>query len=367
MNANTTSGRSPADVPEHPELYWPILFGGMAIIAIMLIIALTTWSSLLFDGLGITFNSGPTAIVFVIIYLVLSFKEVRADEVAGAYHYGKALVRLNSGPHFAPFGLMQILKAPRTVQEFQCPGEPETIQKGDDKVPLEPGMVRPIRAVTRAPKASEKDLLDTQMTLEVSFVVQYAITDILDYKANFGSKEEIEKQLRDIGEVTIVEDITQNTPASFINTLPDINEKLAGQVKKRFKNSGIKVVSVRLISPDITHDVSKALANIPIARAEAKQVEIKAGGEQVRLTREGDGKASAELAMLNARAEGQKRMMKQLKVGGEVIIAAEAVRGLSDKTDVLVVGAEGGMRDVMGLVKGAQSTLNSKTLKGAMP
>ena len=58
-------------------------------------------------------------------------------------------------------------------------------------------------------------------------------------------------------------------------------------------------------------------------------------------------------------------MKEALGVTGEAIMAGEAVRGLSDKTDVLVVGAESGMRDVMGLVKGAQSALEAG--KGVRP
>jgi len=202
------------------------------------------------------------------------------------------------------------------------------------------------------------------MTLSVNFAVQYAITDIFDYTANFGSTEEIQKQLRDIGEVTIVEDITQNTPASFIKNLPKINLKLAEQVKERFENSGVNIISVRLLSPDISHEVSMALAGIPKARAEAAQVEARAEGEKTRLTKEGEGKGAAELALLTAQANGRKVIMDALKVKGDIVLATEAVRGLSDKTDVLIVGAESGMRDVMGLVKGAQSALGTKTKKG---
>jgi len=68
--------------------------------------------------------------------------------------------------------------------------------------------------------------------------------------------------------------------------------------------------------------------------------------------------------LLTAQANGRKVIMDALKVKGDIVLATEAVRGLSDKTDVLIVGAESGMRDVMGLVKGAQSALGTKTKKG---
>jgi regulator of protease activity HflC (stomatin/prohibitin superfamily) len=360
------SRRNPRNVPENAGLYWFFWFCGVAIVIALFIIALVTWDTKLFDT-GIAFDGGPTTILVALLYLALSLKEVRVSEVGGAFCYGRALKHLDSGLHFLPFGLMQIKKNVRTVQSFQCPGEPETVQKGDDKVSLEPGKVRPIRAVTRAPSDEEKDILDTRMTLDLNFVVQYAVTDIFDYVANFGNKEEVEKQLRDIGEATLAEEVTKNTPRTFIEKLADINKNLVEATQLRFENSGVRIISVRLISPDITHDVSSALANIPVERAKAVQTVVKAEAEKTKRTKEGEGTAAAELALLNARAEGQKKMKEELEVAGEAVLAAQAVRELSDKTDVLVVGAEGGMKDVMGLIKGAQSALNSKVTKGTTP
>lgn len=363
----------PADVPGNPAFYAELWFFGLAIIIALSVIAWMTWDDPILDVFGIIFNEGSTLLFIATIYLILSLKEVSAHEIAGAFCYGKALVPISPGLHFVPFGLMQIKSVSRTVQEFQCPGEPETVYKGDDKDELPPGMVRPIRAVTRAPKlkktneeeneaATEEEdgVLDTQMTLSINFVVQYAINDVFDFVSNFGNREEIEKQLRDIGEIQIVEDITQNTAAGFIKKLPEINAKLVGEVRKRFLNSGINIISVRLISPDITHGVSEALANVPKARAETQQVVIRAAGEEIKRTKEGAGTAAAERSLLTARAEGRKLMMDNLKVDGASVLAAEAVRDISSKTNVIVAGGEGGMRDMLSLVIGAKSALAVK-------
>jgi regulator of protease activity HflC (stomatin/prohibitin superfamily) len=118
---------------------------------------------------------------------------------------------------------------------------------------------------------------------------------------------------------------------------------------------------VRLISPDITHDVSSALAKTPIARATKEQTVIASEGEQIKLTNEGKGRASAELALLVAQADGQEQIMKKLGVTGDSVLAAETAGKVLEKTDVLVVGGEGGLRDVMGMVKGAQTVLNRRS------
>ena len=305
--------------------------------------------------------------IFSAVYLALSFRVVRADEVGAMFFYGKALKILQPGLHFTPLWLMQIKKGPRTVQEFQCPGEPENVQKTGDEVPLQDGMVRPIRVVTGGHNPSSADtILNTRMTMTLSFFVQWAITDVLDYVSNYGTDKDVEKQVRDIGEAILAEIAVRHSPASFIDDLLNVNKELASTVTKRFRNSGVRIISTRLISPDVSHDVSKALADIPKVRAEAEQAKHRAEGEKVSLTKQGEGKAAAELALLRARSKGQKDMAVALGVTGEAILASEAVRGLSDKTDVLVVGAEGGMKDVMGLVKGAQSALNIKP-KGVSP
>lgn len=357
MAVNLSPGR-PANVLPHPALYWFFWGVGVAMAVIMLRTALKTWGVSLYDG----FDGGPTALLFVLIYLAFSEKIVRENEVAAAFSYGKALVVLTSGLHFVPFGLMQIRKGPRTVQEFQCPADPEKVLKEDDKKDLPAGMVRPIRVVTGGPqKGRGDDLLNTRMTIVVNFFVQWAITDVLDYASNYGSVAEVQKQVRDIGEALLAEIAVEHSTASFIDGLQDINSQLATGMRKRFKNSGVRIISTRQVSPDVSHPVSTALAAIPIAKATAKQVVIGSEGEKTRLKNVGDGVAVAELALLNAKATGRKANMDALDVDGEAVLASEAVRELSAKTDVLVVGAKGGMKDVMGLIKGAQSALKPKT------
>lgn len=359
--STTPKEDGPANVVPDPELYRVLFYCGIVAIVTMTVITGMLWGSLFF---GDYFDGGQTALLFLVMYILLSFKEVRANEVGAAFCYGKALQVIPSGSHFVPFGLMQIKKGPRTVQEFQCPSEPEKVQKTGDEVPLQEGMVRPIRVVTGGPKDSKAgDLLNTRMTLTLSFFVQWAITDVLDYTSNYGDSAQVEKQVRDIGEAILAEIAVANSPASFIDNLLKTNRRLAEGMDKRFENSGVHIIAARLLSPDISRGVSTALANIPKVRAEAEQAKITSEGEKTRLTNEGAGKAAAELAMLTAKADGRKKMMDALGVDGNAVLASEAVNGILDKTDVLVMG-QGGTTDAMGLVKAAQSALNSGKTKG---
>ncbi len=259
-----------------------------------------------------------------------------------------------------PRGLIQKEQAPREVQQFQCPDEPENVFKGDDKQPLPPGMVRPIRAVTRAAKPGENDILDTRMTLDINFVTQFAIVDIFDYIANFGSIEAVKKQLRDIGESTAAEDITKYTPAGYIENLPNVNQHLVESVSGRFENTGVHIISVRLISPDISHKVSSALAAIPEERARAQTTLIKADATMGQLAREGKGRAAANLVELTAEAEGNKNIQSALGVSGEAVLASRTAKSVGENADLILAGAEGGMKDVLAAVTGAQAVLARK-------
>lgn len=368
MSTTSPEGRSPEDVREHPVLYRKLRIGGASIVVVLLVFAASLWDSPLLEVGNIAFSGGSIGLAFVAMYLALSLYSVDPDSIAGAFCYGKSLIPLPSGLHFLPFGLIQPKMTSRLVQEFQCPGEPEQIFKGDDKDALPPEMFRPIRVVTRAPEpgAEGGEILNTQMTLVVSFVFQYVVNDIFDYVTNFNDDKTVRIQLRDIGEATIAEEATSKTASDFIKGLKELNVSLRNDVENRFRNSGVQIISARLISPDITHEVSKALADIPVARAKAKRTEIRAAAFRKLLEERGEGRANAEFSLLSAEAKGRKEMKVALKVSGEDILASEAVRGILGKTDVLVAGAEGGMRDMMGLVKGAQSALKLNQTKGTM-
>lgn len=362
-SSGTLSRTYSTNVEENKFLYLALMWLGVA--TLFLLISSTAysmrtvpWSTQWFSFGRLVFNQNPTLIFLTLLYTGLSIKVVPADKRSGAYSYGRALISVSPGLHFIPFLFIQLRNETRLVQEFQCPGDPEKVFKGDDKVPLPPGMVRPIRAVTRAPTEDEKGVLDHQMTLTLNFVVQYEVFSVFDFIANFGTFENVEKQLRDIGETTLAEYVTQQTPAKFIRNLKQINRKLVVSVQRRFENSGIRILSVRNISPDLSHEVSTALAQTPIKKAQAEQTVIESLAEKERLTNVGDGEAASELAKLKARAEGQKKIKDDLGVDGETVVAAGIAETVNDKADVYVFGS-GGAADAAKLAKAVQATLKT--------
>lgn len=364
MSPTTTSS-----VPVNGSLYRQLLALGAGITGGCFVLAASLWNTVLFSVGGIVFGGCPTFLLLGTAYAVLSWREVGANQLGAAYCYGSALRVLGSGLHYAPFGLVQIKVVPKGITQFQAPGEPEQVFKEDDKMPLPPGMVRPIRVVTaegdRSMPSTKRDILDHSMTMTLSFYLQFAITDILVFIANFGDMEEFKKQVRDIGEAELAETAAQLTPRNFIAKLQKINEDLAKHIDRLIGNSGVDIMGAQVISPDLSHEVSGSLADIVKARAKADSLRFTSEGERDQLINQGEGKATAERKMLDARADGMKKMRENMGVSGEAILAAETTRSLSDKT-IILAGAEGGMRDLMATVVGGMATLDAQK-KGAQP
>ncbi|HUQ30220.1 MAG TPA: SPFH domain-containing protein [Candidatus Paceibacterota bacterium] len=352
-----------AEVQPHLALYWSLVLATACLYIAALITAVFSWTMPIFSFTGEYFTFGPGLLLGALVHFVLSIKSVEADKVAGLFFYGKALHKAEPGPHFVPLGLMQLRKESRAFQEFQFPGDPEKVFHGDDKVDLPEGMVRPIRVVTRSPKDTEKEHLDVQMTLVVNFVVQFRVVNIFDFVANIGTLKEAERQMRDAGETTLAEAITIRTAGQVVTGLSDINSLLEDAIQKRIEGWGVEMISARMVAPDITHDVSIALANIPIARAQAEKTVIDARATRAKLTEEGQGAADAREALLTGEAKGLEAQKKLLGLAnGETVLAAQVAQAVVGNEKTILIGGESGMKDVMAIVKGAEAALKPKAV-----
>lgn len=341
-------------------------------LVILSVVMLGIMTSVAIAGYYYGVKIGPTdlyvstlVLMVLVAYIFLSLKQVDANQLAGTFAYGRPLVYHEPGLHYVPFLLMQIRVELGTVQQFQSPGEPEEVFKGHDKEDLPDGMVRPIRVLTAAKakdlmgvETVDGDHLNSRMTLVVNFFTRFRITDIFDFVQNYGSVTELKKQVRDTGESELAEIASVNTPATFNARLEETNENLAGKVKDCYQLAGAEFINMRLIAIDVSHEVSEALAQVVEANAKAEKTVIDAEAAKKSATLAGQGAAAAKLSDLTAEAKGLKKRMDALGVGGDAILAAETVQGLS-KQSVIIAGAEGGMRDLMAIAVGAQRSLTN--------
>lgn len=367
----------PKPVLVYRNLYWILLALTFIVYAIFLIIAAKTWRTEIISGL----NVGFPFFAMILIHIALSLGFVDTNQWAGLFFYGKPLKLLGLGPYFRPFGLMQVKKESRKLQQFQAPGEPEEIFHGDDKLPLPPGKVRPIRVTTRAARPGETGHLDVQMTVSWSFYVQFQILRFFEFVSRVEDFEHAKQLIRDTGEAVLNEFASQYTVNGMIENVTLISEELDNRIRILTNSWGIEIFEAKVLSHDLSHELASALRDLPAARLRAEQTKVTADAERERLVQEGIGAATAleaklvaeakgEAAMqtaladgreayLTAEAKGLKAKADLLKVDGEGIIVAEVASDAFKHADSVMVGAGDSVRDLFGMLKAGKSVLGS--------
>lgn len=326
----------PILVPVIPAegLYSTLIYGTMAVYVLLFVLGWVNWQVPLFGP----FNVGGGYISLAVLHFLSSWTYVDKDQFAAAYFWGRALKILERGPVFRPLGLVQVEFAPSILGQFQAPGEPEEVFHGDNTAPLPRGMVRPIRVTTRDRIRGENGKLDAQMTLDVSFYIQFQIYDFLQFVSTVGTFKHAKKLMRDTCETLVGEWATTHTVNGLILSLPQFNKIVDNRLRKLTKNWGMQIFEAKMLSPDLSHDLAAELRNIPKTRLQVDQVRERADGEQYRLAKEGRGKASARRSFLTAEADGLEAQKKQLSVTGEAVIAKTVAENALANADSVLMG-----------------------------
>lgn len=373
MDTTDTAGAPDPKLEEvkvHKNLYWMLFFGAFGVYALLLLVAWSTWDVMLIPGIP-GFNVGFPLLAIVLVHFFSSWGAVDTDEWAAFYFYGRALRILPPGPYFMPKGLMQIKKESKKLRQFQAPGEPEQVFHGDNKLPLPPGMVRPIRITTRAGRENETGHLDVQMTAEWSFYVQFQIKDFFQFITSVGDFDHAAKLIRDTGEAVLNDFASKHTMNGMIENLTEISEQLDNRIRALTNRWGMEIFEARILSPDVSHTLATELRNLPAERLRAEQTRTRAGAERERLEQEGAGAATARKAFLAAEADGREAFLVaeangleakkvKLNISGEDVLVAEVASDAFKNADSVMVGAGDGVRDLLGAIKVGKSVLGSK-------
>ncbi len=303
-------------------------------------------------NLGLDWTWGGLVFALQVPHLALSFTYVRADEFGGFLFFGQPVMEIERGLKFRPLFFLRMESCSRKVQQSQFPGDPELVFKGSDENFFNLSesdrekLVLPIRATTNKPRKKvevsegrDENALDTQMTLEVNFYVRWQILHFFAFFIRIGDTKEGLRQLRDSGERVIVTEIASKTPQEVIRNLGNINEVLDRGLSEVTEDWGINVLETAMLSPDFTHKVNASLRDVVDAKARASSKKIEARAEEVRLSREGRGKASAKLADLKAMSDGA----KELGIDPNQVIALEATKAIAGEGTTIFF--DGGGKD----------------------
>lgn len=307
-----------------------------------------------------------------LLWSALSIRVVHADEIGAVFLYGKPTISVSPGPKFLLAGVFQLDIFPAEVMQNQFPEEPELIQKTEDEVPLAEVRVvcadgsthtrlkvRPIRITTRRPRgkngttgaeSTEVDILDSQMTVEFTYWVRWRITDPFAFIiATGGQKQEAVRQMRDSGESSLNEEVTQKTPSELISEFDNIQKALQKRIRDDVEGWGIEIVGTGLTNPDFNHKVAKALRDIPVAKANAVVTVTNADAHAYELEQTGKGRGKARTAELTGEGQGYKDAAALMGIEPREMLAAQVARDTIGESDV-VLGPDG-ITQALGLGK----------------
>lgn len=269
-----------------------------------------------------------------VVWLAMSVHVIPLDKVAAVTAFGTPIKNIGPGPKLLPWLILEVVIFSRTVQQRQFPGNPEEVFKGEDREPLPKKMVRPLRVVTGAPQTTDDNPLNIQMALEFLYFLRVQINDPITFIIQFGSIEEFWEQMRDTGDRIITNKVsTSKGVADLVANLQTLMDELKQRFYEVADEGGIKIIESGLSAPDFTHSLSVAMRNIGVKNAEARQIKIIAEAEKEKLTKEGEGRAAAEAALIGA-------------IKGELVNADPATiatyagkKVLGDKT--IILGTDG--------------------------
>lgn len=311
-----------------------------------------------------------------LLYTALSVRMTKKGERAAIWIFNTPAFEWPAllGLIFVPFGIASMVLVPQTVFERELPDDPEWVFNGDDKEPLperidpETGklrrMSRPTRITTGGEMPIEKykairpkdgkpddagpgEDLNHLMTVAQNVVLRYRIKRAFDFLIRAKGKnieEKIaytEKEMADFVVKVLRREYTKNPIGGVLILHPDIEELALKELSEEVDGWGIELEQTVIKPPDLTHDLNKALANKPIAEAQAKADAAK-----------GTGEGQQEGNRLKGIAEGEAAGAQSLGLApGEKYRIDKATEMLKDNK-TFVLGAAGvaeaiGLNDVL--------------------
>ncbi len=320
-------------------------------------------------------NVGQLILLAQIAHIAASLRSIDVDDLAGITFFGRPTKEPGPGLILVPWLLMRLHKASRNYKDIRLPGPANKIlrlsaeeqsQREFGDIPnvaqAEAGLVRPIIAVSGVPKLSasdkrarkglEVDPFDERNTFEIAYPIRYRPNQrwggIFRLIRNIGMPRNgrtlddmMVDHLRENSERDIKALIARHTLATIIENQELFNEVFAYRLQASVMRLGIQIDPQGTGLDDLnpSHKTNEAQADARRARFSRTQTIIAADAEKEKKIREGEGAATAERLILEARAEGFKKIAEAANVDGNVVIASETARNFKDANTIF--GAQG--------------------------
>ncbi len=299
-----------------------------------------------------------TLLLFYIVHLGLSLKSIGVDEQAMLLFFGRFVGFLGSGPAYVPFGLFQVIRAPKGIIEKDLPADPRKIWHGDEtktdgKVPK--GYF-PATRVTFAPKPEDDVTLESlgkrntipeddaylqRTTASVEASYGWIIKDLRKFVEKFGLDTPIVQAQRQMDDAATGSYNSIFSSITAAEAIPKTTE-VAGIVKETLSTIseewGIEVSYFNIKPLKFSHDTNKSVSEVAESLQKKKTMINLSEGKKTELTNVGKGAAAAEKAMLTARAAGNKKLAETANTPeGRFAMAAQVAQKATEGARLIIV------------------------------
>jgi len=356
------------DIYVDTDLDSAVVKGTLIAYAILCLLGLITFKLKIFEPIeGFRFDLGPGLILLVLLHSTASWlgQEVDVKDYAYRSVFGKPTRELKTGFQFMPWGVMKkhTLKDARDLIQIQAPAPPELIQWTDEKIPLEPGMFRPLYVISGPPdeNGNPDDLMNKRAQFGISYYGTATVDNALRFLIRFGTVEKFIDFAREYGDSSLNVLFQDKSASAILDNRQQISDRFDNQIRNRTRNLGVRIHPFEVTAYNLSHELAAAMRDYVEVGYRVKTGEAEAGLARVRLTEEGEGKAAAEKAMLLAKADGEAAMLtaranglKQIKEGlpgadDSEILIYDASDELARNAN-LILGATGGYSDIASMI-----------------
>lgn len=335
-----------AKVDASPRLYgWGLVGLAIAWLLIGLIFIGQT-----FNAMGQEWNTGILIWVFGLLHFAAGVRIIGPNDFAAILVLGYPTIVVTGRLIVVPPGIFLLVLFTRQTTQNELPAEPDKIFRDEDKQAVPEGMKPPIRITFANPDPKDikaktvdpSDPLEQRTTNEVSIFVRWRIIEPWDFYVNIGNIDEATRQLEDTSVRFLQEKLTKMTPSQAFKSLHEINEELDNLIRKKTDSWGIQLIDASIKLIGLSRSLNTSIQAIAQSKAAKQSAIITAEGEEQKLTLEGQGRANAVQAEIDARTKGMKKMAGDLDVDEELIVGAEMARAIGQSpSEKIIIGTQG--------------------------
>jgi len=256
---------------------------------------------------------------------------------------GEYLFRVKAGFKYLP-PFATLVRSPKGRLQFQIPGRSEDLWLNEPK-DCPKGKVLPIFfTLAGKPGSSSKgedvEPLERQLTLKgsVQGVIEVDGSQLYVFQTKFFKNlPYLEQVAKDILSGCSLAVLGSKSPAEVIRTKKDVD----GEIAKDFADlvKGMGVVGTSASFPDLVlgRTVSEELQNVSAEQLKAQATVIKATAERTRLERQGQGEASRDKSIGDAKTAVLVKRTQELNVTGAEVLGAETAGDVAKSVKDLTV------------------------------